>query len=60
MNDETLRPASLEYDDDLYERVIQARKQLVAEGLLIDSGRRRLNPRTGKMEVVWIPPKYHQ
>lgn len=33
-------------------------KGLVEKGLVIDSGQRRRNPRTGKMEIVWVavPP----
>jgi hypothetical protein len=28
--------------------------QLVAMGLIIDSGERRLNPQTGEMDIVWV------
>ena len=28
--------------------------ELVEMGLLVDSGRKRRNPRTGKMEIVWV------
>lgn len=30
-----------------------AREALVEEGLLVDSGRRKLNPHTGEQDIVW-------
>jgi hypothetical protein len=32
---------------------IEAREALIKKGLLIDSGKRRLNKRTGEMDIVW-------
>jgi len=29
-------------------------ESLASEGLIVDSGRRRLNPRTGQFEIVWV------
>ena len=41
------------------EEVWAAIKNLVEQGKLVDSGMRRLSPRTGEMQIVWVavPPK---
>ena len=36
-----------------YRRTVAAREQLVKEGLLVDSGKRRRNPQSGLLEVVY-------
>ena len=35
-------------------RIKAARRELTKQGMLVDSGKKRRNPRTGKLEVVWI------
>jgi len=35
-------------------RIRAARRELTKRGVLVDSGKKRRNPRTGKMEVVWM------
>ena len=35
-------------------RIRAAREELVKRGVLVDSGKKRLNPKTGKWEIVWI------
>jgi hypothetical protein len=34
-------------------RIRAAREELVKRGVIIDSGKKRLNPKTGKWEIVW-------
>jgi hypothetical protein len=45
--DKPVKPMSLN-------RIRAARRELVKRGVLVDSGERRLNPKTGKREVVWM------
>jgi hypothetical protein len=35
-------------------RAIAARKELTKLGVLVDSGTKLLNPKTGKWEIAWI------
>ena len=35
-------------------RIRAARAELTKRGVLVDSGRKRLNPKTGKWEIVWM------
>jgi hypothetical protein len=35
-------------------RIKAAREELVRRGVLVDSGERRLNPRTGEWEIAWM------
>jgi hypothetical protein len=37
-----------------FEELVAAREELVAMGLLKDSGRRKFEPRTGRFEIVWV------
>ena len=34
-------------------RIRAAREELVRRGVLVDSGQRALNPRTGELEIQW-------
>ena len=34
-------------------RIRAAREELVRRGVLVDSGQRALNPRTGELEICW-------
>jgi hypothetical protein len=36
-----------------YEEICQAIKQLVQDGLIVDSGRKKWSERTGKFEILW-------
>jgi hypothetical protein len=36
-------------------RIRAAREELVKRGVLVDSGEKRLNPKTGKWEIAWMP-----
>jgi hypothetical protein len=38
----------------------QAIASLVAEGLVMDSGRRRFNERTGRLDVVWVATEHYK
>jgi hypothetical protein len=40
-------------DGQLAERIRAAREKLIRRGMLVDSGEKRLNPKTGKWEIVW-------
>jgi len=35
-------------------RIRAAREELTKRGVLVDSGKKLLNPKTGKWEIVWI------
>jgi hypothetical protein len=35
-------------------RIRAAREELVNRGVLIDSGRKIINPKTGKWEIAWM------
>jgi hypothetical protein len=35
-------------------RIRAAREELTRRGVLVDSGKKRLNPKTGKWEIVWM------
>ena len=35
-------------------RIRAAREELTKRGVLVDSGKKRRNPKTGKWEIVWI------
>ena len=35
-------------------RIRAAREELVKRGVLVDSGQRRRNPKTGKWEIAWM------
>ena len=35
-------------------RIRAAREELVKRGVLVDSGEKRLNPKTGKWEIAWM------
>jgi hypothetical protein len=37
-----------------FEEIVQAREELVAMGILRDSGRRKFEPRTGRYEIIWV------
>lgn len=37
-----------------YEETCRAIQELVEEGLLVDSGRKRWSERTGQYEIVWM------
>jgi hypothetical protein len=41
-------------EEELRRQIIKAREELTAMGLVIDSGRRRRNPETGELEIVWV------
>jgi hypothetical protein len=43
-----------EEQEEHYRNVMQAIQHLAADGKIVDSGKRRLNPRTGQMGVVWV------
>jgi hypothetical protein len=34
--------------------IIAAREKLTRRGVLVDSGEKRLNPKTGRWEIVWM------
>jgi hypothetical protein len=35
-------------------RIRAAREELTRRGVLVDSGKKRRNPKTGKWEIVWM------
>ena len=41
-----------------YEEIQQAIQDLVHEGLVVDSGRRRWSERTGRYEIVWVTSEF--
>jgi hypothetical protein len=42
------------------EQIEQAIAALVAKGLVMDSGRRRFNPRTGRYDIVWVATEHYK
>jgi hypothetical protein len=37
-----------------YEEICQAVQELVKQGLVVDSGRKRWSERTGQYEILWV------
>jgi len=50
----TKRSAASSRAEDFREAVQEAIGSLAEKGLIVDSGRRRLNKRTGRYEIVWV------
>jgi hypothetical protein len=46
-------------DEEKYERIEQALRELEAAGLIYDTGHRRWSARTKSFQIVWaaVPPK---
>jgi hypothetical protein len=40
-------------DPKLLNEIQEAIEKLASDGLIVDTGRRRFSPRTGRYEIVW-------
>jgi hypothetical protein len=49
-------------DEEKYQMIEEANRQLAAEGLLYDTGQRRWSERTQSYQTVWaaVPPKHQR
>ncbi len=41
---------------ELYDAIQRTMLEFAAEGRIVDSGRRRWSPRTGRFEILWMLP----
>jgi hypothetical protein len=40
-------------DLEILDEIREAIEKLASDGLIVDTGRRRFSPRTGRYEIVW-------
>jgi hypothetical protein len=52
------RNVPMRADDQIKETIEETIQALVKKGLVVDSGQRRWNERTGRYENVWIATEY--